>query len=56
MNEKVYWTDSCDDEIEVYDPATQQRRVLTSTGSNPIGIVVDPGTRYSYAYMPIYYT
>ena len=44
VNEKMYWTDSCEDEIEVFDPATQQRRVLTSTGSSPFAIVVDPGT------------
>ena len=44
INNKLYWTDYCDDEIEVYDPESQQRRVLLATGSSPYSIVVDPGT------------
>lgn len=47
VNEKLYWTDNCDDDIEVFDPATGYRRILIETGlSNPTSIVVDPGTRY----------
>lgn len=52
VGEKLYWTDECNNEIEVYDPATQNRKVLIDTGSssNPRGIVVDPGTRYVIKY------
>ena len=46
VNEKLYWTDACEDEIEVYDPVTQHRRQLISTGSNPVAIIVDPVTGY----------
>lgn len=48
VGEKLYWTDECNNRIEVYDPATLNRKVLFDTGSssNPRGIVVDPGTRY----------
>lgn len=42
----MYWTDHCEDEIEVYDPTTLHRRKLITTGTNPFAIVVDPGTRY----------
>ena len=47
INEKLYWTDTCDDDIEVYDPATTYRRMLfnrTMGLVNPRGIVVDPTT------------
>ena len=44
INKKIYWTDYCQDEIEVYDPVSNYRRVLTSTGTSPYSIVVDPGT------------
>ena len=47
VNEKLYWTDNCDDDIEVYDPVTGYRRILIETGlNNPTSIVVDPSTRY----------
>ena len=48
INEKLYWTDECDNVIEVYDPSSGHRKTLISTGTNtdPRGIVVDPGTRY----------
>lgn len=46
MNEKLYWTDYCQDKIEVFDPVTQYRRVLITTGTNPFAIIVDPGTGY----------
>ena len=46
MNEKLYWTDNCDDEIEVYDLATQKRKSLINTGTNPFAIVVDPEQGY----------
>ena len=44
VNQKLYWSDYCDDDIEVYDPNTAHRRVLIDTGANtnPSGIVVDP--------------
>ena len=45
INQKLYWTDSSNDDIEVYDPSTQVRRVLFDTGlSAPYAIVVDPTT------------
>ena len=44
VNEKLYWTDRCNDEIEVYDLNTRYRRIVTPTGSYPFAIVVDPGT------------
>jgi sugar lactone lactonase YvrE len=49
INEKLYWTDTCNDVIEVYDPATGYRRVLLYTGttSNNRDIVVDPTTGYN---------
>ena len=49
IGEKLYWTDTCDNDIEVFDPATGDRKVLISTGSNtdPRGIVLDPTTRYA---------
>ena len=51
MNEKLYWTDNCDDDIEVYDPSTQVRRVLFDVDLlNPYAIVVDPTTGYVYTY------
>lgn len=48
INEKLYWTDPEDVEIEVYDPATDHRRSLLSTGASsvPRGLAVDPTTRY----------
>lgn len=47
LNQKLYWTDYCDDDIEVYDPSTQVRRVLFDVGlSEPRTIVVDPTTGY----------
>lgn len=44
VNEKLYWTDYCQDEIEVYDQSSNHRRVLIRTGTAPYAIVVDPGT------------
>lgn len=46
INEKLYWTDYCQDEIEVYDPVSNYRSVLLQTGTSPYSIVVDPGTGY----------
>ncbi len=50
INDKLYWTDSCKDTIEVYDPATRYRRILlytqASTNSQTRDIVVDPTTGY----------
>lgn len=51
MNDKLYWTDYCNDQIEVYDPITQHRRVLTATGSHPNAIIVDPGSGYVKYYI-----
>ena len=47
VNEKLYWTDSGSEEVEVYDPASDLRMTLISTGEDtiPRGIVVDPTTR-----------
>ena len=47
VNEKLYWTDNCADDLEVFDPATGDRKVLINTGSNsaPRDIVLDPSTR-----------
>lgn len=47
VNQKLYWTDYCDDDIEVYDPVSRARRVLFDTGlTEPYAIVVDPTTGY----------
>jgi len=47
VNQKLYWTDYCNDDIEVYDPETQVRRVLFDVGlTEPHAIVVDPTTGY----------
>jgi DNA-binding beta-propeller fold protein YncE len=46
INEKLYWTDYCQDDIEVYDPTTGYRAVLFNTGLiEPHAIVVDPTTK-----------
>ena len=47
VNEKLYWTDYCADDLEVFDPATGDRKVLirTGSGSAPRGVVLDPSTR-----------
>ena len=44
VNRKLYWTDATDNDIEVLDPLTAQRKVLLSTGNgtDPWAIVVDP--------------
>ena len=44
VNRKLYWTDATDNDIEVLDPLTAQRKVLLSTGNgtDPWVIVVDP--------------
>ena len=50
VNQKLYWTDYCDDDIEIYDPVTRVRRVLFDVGlSAPYAIVVDPTTGYGTA-------
>ena len=50
INQKLYWTDYCDDDIEVYDPVTRVRRVLFDVDlTAPYAIVVDPTTGY-YAF------
>ena len=46
VNEKIYWTDYCQDEIEVYDPQSGSRTVLFNTDLiEPHAIVVDPTTQ-----------
>ena len=46
VSEKIYWTDYCQDDIEVYDTMTGHRTVLFNTGlSEPHAIVVDPTTK-----------
>ena len=55
VNEMLYWSDACNDDIEVYDPKTGYRRELIHTGStsNPRQIVLDPINRYyNYYYIP----
>lgn len=50
MNQKLYWTDGCASDIEVYDPETRYRKILFSSAdglSAPAGIVVDPTTGYA---------
>ena len=50
VSNKLYWSDACDNDIEVYDPQTGIRRVLVHTGSNsdPRQIVLDPINRYTH--------
>ena len=47
MNLKLYWSDACNNDIEVYDPESGHRKMLIDTGSggDPRDIVVDPTTR-----------
>ena len=52
MNQKLYWTDPCANDIEVYDPSTMYRRILYDTADgirDPSGMVVDPTTGYDIA-------
>ena len=44
INDKLYWTDFLEQEIEVYDFNNAYRRVILYTGStsSPLGIAVDP--------------
>ncbi len=47
VNQKLYWIDNIDDDIEVYDPSSQVRRVLFDVDlADPSAIVVDPTTGY----------
>jgi DNA-binding beta-propeller fold protein YncE len=49
INQKLYWTDACGDDIEVYDHMTSNRRVLFDSSDglrDPSGIVLDPTTGY----------
>ncbi len=48
VSENLYWTDQLNNVIEVYNPSTGARIVLASTGSgsDPVGIVLDPTTGY----------
>ncbi len=46
ISEKIYWTDNCNDDIVVFDPATGYRATLFDTGLvEPHAIVVDPTTK-----------
>lgn len=46
VNKKLYWTDRCQDDIEVYDPVTGYRTVLFNTELlEPHAIIVDPTTK-----------
>ncbi len=52
VNQKLYWTDPCQDDIEVFDPNTSFRKVLFNNSNglrNPAEIIVDPTTRFVYA-------
>jgi low density lipoprotein receptor-related protein 5/6 len=44
INEKLYWTDSNLRKIEVFDPDTEDRKLLFDTGvsTNPADLVLDP--------------
>ena len=56
VNQKLYWTDPCDRDIEVFDPVSEQRRVLFNSSHglmSPSGIVIDPGTGYAKAFYTI---
>lgn len=49
VNQKLYWTDPCANDIEVYDTTTMYRRILYNTADgirDPSGMVVDPTTGY----------
>lgn len=47
INEKLYWTDYCDQDIEVYDPIVDYRTVLFNTNiSEPHAIIVDPTNKF----------
>ena len=47
ISQKLYWTDYCDDDIEVYDPTSGARRVLFDLDlESPYGIVIDPINGY----------
>ena len=49
VNQKLYWSDPCQSDIEVYDPNTRFRKVLFNSTNglrNPAGLIVDPTTRY----------
>lgn len=55
VNQKLYWTDYCDDDIEIYDPSTGVRRVLFDVGlTEPYAIVVDPTTGYALHINPLW--
>ena len=44
---KLYWTDYCDDDIEVYDPTSGARKILFDLDlESPYSIVVDPINGY----------
>lgn len=46
ISKDLYWTDYCQDDIEVYNPLSGYRSVIVNTGLiEPHGIVVDPTTR-----------
>ena len=46
INQVLYWTDYCEDEIGVYDVSSHQRAVLINTGLiEPRDIVIDPRSR-----------
>ena len=48
INDKLYWTDSNLDRIEVLDLNTSKRSVLVSTGlDKPRGIAVHPTKGYA---------
>ena len=48
INEKLYFTDACANELEVYDSKSGNRRVLIEGLENAHGIVVDPHSRFVF--------
>lgn len=54
VNQKLYWTDPCASDIEVFDPTTTYRGVLYSAADgihNPAGMVIDPTTGYAIIFI-----
>ena len=50
---KLYWTDSREYDLEMYDPQTKERKLLFQNGpkSRPRAIVLDSNARYDFLYV-----
>ena len=52
ISQKLYWTDYCDDDIEVYDPTSGARKVLFDLDlDSPYSLVIDPISGYVKLYL-----